>query len=285
MKLIPFPTLEDPPVTEDQLTSKAIATGKFRWRSHEISRIEGLSDAVFAFAITLLVVSLEVPRTFNELTETMRGFGAFAICFVLLFVVWFNQYKFFRRYGLQDTTTVVLTGGLLFVVLFYVYPLKFLFTSLVDRVMGGHTEVTLPNGTVEAILERDQVGTLMMIFGVGYFAVFAVFVLLYAHAYRKRGELHLNKLEVFDTRISIQENAINCLVALISISLVLIGGPGFAGIAGMTYMLTGVLMAAHGTMMGRRRGKMVRSYAGANEIDEHHARPSLNSAGEHEQDP
>jgi len=34
----------------------------FRWRSHEISRIEGLSDAVFAFAVTLLVVSLEVPR-------------------------------------------------------------------------------------------------------------------------------------------------------------------------------------------------------------------------------
>jgi hypothetical protein len=29
---------------------------KFRWRSHEISRIEGLSDAVFAFAVTLLVV-------------------------------------------------------------------------------------------------------------------------------------------------------------------------------------------------------------------------------------
>ena len=29
--------------------------GDFRWRGHEISRIEGLSDAVFAFAITLLV--------------------------------------------------------------------------------------------------------------------------------------------------------------------------------------------------------------------------------------
>jgi hypothetical protein len=48
---------------------------KFRWRSHEISRIEGLSDGVFAFAVTLLVVSLEVPKTFNELMETMRGFG------------------------------------------------------------------------------------------------------------------------------------------------------------------------------------------------------------------
>jgi len=235
----------------------AISSGKFRWRSNEISRIEGLSDAVFAFAITLLVVSLEVPHTFNELAETMRGFGAFAICFVLLFVVWFQQYKFFRRYGLQDTKTVVLTGALLFVVLFYVYPLKFLFSSLVNRIVGGHTEVTLPNGVVETVIERDQVGSLMLIFGVGYFAVFAVFVLLYVHAYSKRAELQLNELEVFDTQSSIQENALNCLVAVISISLVLFGGP-FAGLAGMAYMLTGVVLTLHGTIMGRRRGRMVR---------------------------
>ncbi len=30
----------------------------FRWRGADISRVEGLSDAVFAFAVTLLVVSL-----------------------------------------------------------------------------------------------------------------------------------------------------------------------------------------------------------------------------------
>ncbi|MFN2492671.1 MAG: TMEM175 family protein [Pyrinomonadaceae bacterium] len=75
---------------------------QFRWRGLEISRIEGLNDAVFAFAVTLLVVSLEVPKTFSELAETMHGFGAFLVSFVLLFAVWFNQYKFFRRYGLQD---------------------------------------------------------------------------------------------------------------------------------------------------------------------------------------
>src|ERR1044071_7441414 len=132
--------------------------GQFRWRGHEISRIEGLSDAVFAFAITLLVVSLEVPKTFHELAETMHGFGAFLISFALLFAVWFNQYKFFRRYGLQDTTTVVLSGTLLFVVLFYVYPLKFLFTALVERFMGGRNEVLMPNGSVEAMIETGQMG-------------------------------------------------------------------------------------------------------------------------------
>jgi uncharacterized membrane protein len=49
----------------------------FRWRTRESSRIEELSDAVFGFALTLLVVSLEVPRTFGELLDSMRGFAAF----------------------------------------------------------------------------------------------------------------------------------------------------------------------------------------------------------------
>jgi uncharacterized membrane protein len=245
----------------EKLVEKNFGQGKFRWRGHEISRIEGLSDAVFAFAITLLVVSLEVPKTFDELAETIHGFGAFAICFVLLFIVWHTQYKFFRRYGLQDTITIVLNGALLFVVLFYVYPLKFLFTSLVDRLMGGHNEIRLENGNIVSMIEGNQMGQLMIIFGIGYFAVFGVFVLLYLHAYRKRAELELTKLEVFDTRTSIQENALNCMVALVSLSLVLFGGPRFSTFAGISYMLTGFVLGIHGTIMGRRRGQMAKREA------------------------
>src|SRR5262244_3597689 len=50
-------------------------------RRHEITRLEAFSDAVFAFALTLLVVSLEVPHSYRELMNLVRGFVPFAACF------------------------------------------------------------------------------------------------------------------------------------------------------------------------------------------------------------
>lgn len=146
---------------------------------------------------------------------------------------------------------------LLFVVLFYVYPLKFVFTFLVDKFTGGHGEVRLPNGTVEGMVENaDQVANLMIIFGIGYLSVFGVFAVLYWHAYRKRAELELNELEVFDTHADIRESLLNGGIAVISLMFAIIGGGRFAGISGMTYMLTPVVMTLHGTLNGRRRKRL-----------------------------
>jgi uncharacterized membrane protein len=96
----------------DQETSNG-----FRLRGTEITRLEGFSDAVFAFAVTLLVVSLEVPTDFNKLVDSMRDLLPFALCFAILCHLWYEHHLFFRRYGLNDTTMVVLNSVLLFVIL------------------------------------------------------------------------------------------------------------------------------------------------------------------------
>jgi hypothetical protein len=69
-------------------------------------RLETFSDAVFALAATLLVVSLEVPVTFDELLVDLSGFGAFAVGFAALVLIWTVHTAYFRRYGLQDGWTV-----------------------------------------------------------------------------------------------------------------------------------------------------------------------------------
>lgn len=222
----------------------------FRWRSHEISRIEGFSDAGFAFAVTLLVVSLEVPETFTELWEKMHGFFAFAICFAALFYVWYEQYSFFRRYALKDNFTVWMNGALIFVVLFYVYPLKFLFTLLIKLFTTRNIDVHLADGTVARMIENAQFPTLMITYALGYIAVSSIFVLLFHHAFRQRTQLELNEVEVLYTRSSIQSHLINIGVGLLSILIVVTGGN--VSLSGIIYMCIGPLQFFNGWVMGKR---------------------------------
>jgi hypothetical protein len=237
-----------------QLSERGIGVRHgFRMRGGEIARIESFSDAVFAFAVTLLVVSLEVPTTFSELLETIKGFPAFAFGFALLFWIWYNQYSFFRMYGLEDGGTIALTGMLLFVVVFFVYPLKFLFAYLVKAFSGQEVQTLLPNGTLEHMILPGQIVPLMVIYGLGYIAIFGVLALMFRHALRKREELELSELEEFDTRYAIRGHVLNALIGALSVGIVLIFGERNAMWSGFVYMLVGPVMALHGSRWGKRR--------------------------------
>jgi len=243
-------------IREKLIESEIGISRKFRMRGREVSRIEALSDAVFGFAITLLVVSLEVPQTFDALMEMMRGFVAFAVCFAMLVLVWYQQYKFFRRYGLNDALTFVLNAALLFVVLFYVYPLKFVWTLLVNMVLGVDNRVRLPTGEMVAPVANSQMSQMMIVFSIGYVAVFTVFTLLYWRAHTKRAELELNPLEVLDTRTELEENLLHVGVGLFSIGLATFNTRGFVAMAGYCYALIGPVMTVHGMRAGKKRKKL-----------------------------
>jgi hypothetical protein len=223
----------------------------FRWRAGEITRLEAFCDVVFGFAITLLVVSLEVPHTYAEFIADLRGFLPFAVCFAQLVMIWRTHYKFSRRYGLEDEYTVFLNIVLLFLVLFYVYPLKFVFTTLFLEITGSAEAPTL--GWHEG-------SVLMRIYAAGFASVFSLFVLMYAHAYRLRNELGLNPVEVLQTRASIQENAILALVGLTSLAIAYKSPAG----AGWTYLSIGFVLWIHGAIFGKRIRKLIENTPPAN---------------------
>src|SRR5262249_14292417 len=211
----------------------------------EVSRVEGFSDAVFAFAITLLVVSLEVPKTFDELVNTIRGFPAFAICFALLFQVWWRHYQFFRSYDLEDAYVVAWTGVLLFVVLFYVYPLKFMWSLLFGDLQR--------RGSLEVMAVR-QTPALLAIYGIGLIPVFSILAILYFHAYRLRKMLDLSSAEALDARVRVYSNLAIALWGVASIAVAFALGaarPRLAGLAGFVYSGIGLSEWALGVYRDR----------------------------------
>jgi len=228
----------------------------FRWRSTEVTRLEGFSDAVFAFSVTLLIVSLEVPRTFAELFQTMRGFVAFAASFAILVWIWHVHYMFLRRYGLQDAFTKTLNAILLFVVLFYVYPLKFVFTNVIHLLSGGENSTTLADGSVVPIISQGESSTMMIIYAVGFIAVFSCYVLLYWNARRKREELRLNPLELYVTSMQMRAYVLCIMVGLVSLSLVWIGGDEWSAWSGISYALLGPVLGVHGFLSGSKLKKI-----------------------------
>jgi uncharacterized membrane protein len=199
-----------------------------RWRSHEVGRIEAFTDAVFAFAVTLLIVSLEVPKSFDELVKDLLGFIPFGLGFIFLFWIWNMQHEFFRRFGLFDERTTTLNAILIFLVLFFVYPLKFLAHTLVEMIV-------FQNITMNAV----EMTRLMIIYSSGYFMVFLMLILMYRHALSKRVELELTEAEVFETKTSIYTNTILASMGLLSIVLALLF-PLAPIVAGLVYSLTGI---------------------------------------------
>jgi len=219
----------------------------FRLRGPEVTRLESFSDAVFGFALTLLVVSLDVPKSFDDLVNMMRGFPAFAVCFLLLALIWNSHYKFCRRYGLDDGSARFLTCVMLFVVLFFVYPLKFLFNlSITRELFGGGPPVSLTG---------PQLSTLLMIYGLGFAAVYGAMTLLYLHAWRLREVLELNELERFDTRYVMFR--LLTLVAFGLIATVLAYIPMVRNWSALVYFLLFPILRVSRVIHGRRRARYV----------------------------
>ena len=214
---------------------------RFKLRGNEMNRIEAVSDVVFGFALTLLVVSLQVPQTYADLVNAMRNFPAFAAAFAALMAVWVRHYYFFRYYGLDDPVTILLNTLLLFVVLFYVYPLKFLCDVWLAPLTGMAMRVTDAKGVTRLVMAYGDTRGLMLIFGSGFMAVYLVFAALYWHAWRMRLVLHLSTFEIAHTRTSIVVEILNSGIALLAMVVACLLKPQRSSNAGYVFFLVPVV--------------------------------------------
>ncbi len=211
-------------------------------RHHEVSRIEAFSDAIFAFALTLLVVSLEPLRSVTELLDGMRKAGPFALTFAMVCWIWWQHNQFFRRYGMQDAWTATLNAFLLFVVLVYVYPLRFLTEALVGPLFGVHE--------IEREASAAQGRTVLLLYSAGVLLIFLAFVLMHLHAWRRRATLGLTAAEQLTLRYSLGSHIISGSLAVLSI-LLIVAVPDAPQFGGWIYILMGPLHGWNGARHGR----------------------------------
>lgn len=233
-----------------------------RLRGTDMTRIETFTDAAFAFAVTLLVISIDaVPTGVPQLLQALEDVPAFALSFLQLALFWYAHWKWSRRYGLEDLTSVILSLFLVFVVLVYVYPLRYMFSLLVAWVSGG----ALGDPTLGSFAELNQV---FLVYGIGFFAMSFTIALLYQHAIRRRHALGLGPLERLETRGERDVSLILAAIGALSAVLAAVTPPTTWGLPGWVYMLLPLSMGIYTHRFGRRRERLLESPDTAETISE-----------------
>ncbi|HVL79813.1 MAG TPA: TMEM175 family protein [Sphingomicrobium sp.] len=170
-------------------------------------RLDGFTDAAFAFAVTLLVIGRgEVPGTFDDLRSAMAEVPAFAIGFAIIGMFWFTHVRWRRYRGEGDWVSVLLTFALIFLVLIYVRPLQAVAASLSAYVGANVTSF------------RGGIGDLFAVYGAGFIAMSATITSLFADARRNPAlpdlERHALKGEIIIWSILTVTGALSLLLAL-----------------------------------------------------------------------
>ncbi|MEM8711790.1 MAG: TMEM175 family protein [Planctomycetota bacterium] len=236
----------------------------FRWRGGDVSRLEGLCDAVFALGLTLLVVRLQVPSSLSEVMYALERAPVYLVCFAFFVWVWYLHFQFHRRYGLEDALTVALDAAIVFVVLLFVLPLRFFAEAFYSKVFDGDAyqhdargNVLLgADGTELLAFDGGSQTALMVFYAGGFTLIFGLYAVQTLRALRRKDLLELDAVEELITQHTLQRHLASTSVGLIAIALSLVGGR-FAAMSGLVFFLMGPL---HG-LLGWRQGKKVEAVA------------------------
>lgn len=180
-------------------------------RGENMTRIETFVDAAFAFAFTMLVISIdEIPETVPELLNLSQDIPAFLISATIIGSIWVAHTIWSRTFGLQDRITLYLSLGLVMLVLTFVYPIKLMVQLSISYLSRGYLQQNLQ------IMELVDVVNLMIYFGLGLMALSLILIALYQNSLRQREQLVLSEYEVGFCKLASLTWAVVAVTALIS---------------------------------------------------------------------
>lgn len=207
------------------------------YRGNNPGRLDNLTDAVFGIAITLLIFNLVNPNSFEDLVSFTKTLPAFLVSITFLMIVWKEHVNFSQIYGLTNSWIQALNVLFISLIIFYVYPLRFLTLFLTNFLF--ETEISIQ-------IKAVQVPDLMIYYGFLAMGLYVCLLFFYLNAFRNRISLSLNRFELFHTRMQLIRMAIFVCVPLVSILVVILLRGRHVGLAsmlgGMTYILYTPLM-------------------------------------------
>jgi len=211
--------------------------------SFQTTRLETFVDAAFAFALTMLVISVDsIPESFDELMDALRRVPAFAASFTITVMFWHGHYRWSRRFGLEDGWSVVLSMALVFLVLVFLYPLRLMMSSAFHAFSGGWLPAELE------ITELSHIRTFFVLYGVAFALMSGVLLALNAHVLRLQFEPPLSAVKRLTARNEIEAWGILAASGAISVLLALMLPPGLVALSVWLYVGLAVIMP----LMSRR---------------------------------
>jgi hypothetical protein len=188
------------------------------WRGHGVTRLEAFVDAAFAFAVTLLVISVErIPDSIGGVLQALKNIPAFAASFAMVAMFWYAHVRWSRRYRLGTVPATLLSLLLVFLVLVYVYPLRLLLGTFFGWITGGWLPMPLSDANGPRPL-----AFMFIFYGLAFASMSACVGGLYALAWRARGRLRLDGDAAANAAGEVASHAYFVLVSLVSVLIALL---------------------------------------------------------------
>ena len=139
-----------------------------------LDHIISFADAIFAFSITFMAISITIPNLAQNLTETqvidkllesIPEFEIYVISFFVIGVYWIAYHQIFNQIINSDTTMTWLTLGFLFFITLiplatnveigFGYQIVFVLFALVLAIAGALLTITWLHATKNKLIDKD----------------------------------------------------------------------------------------------------------------------------------